>query len=557
MNSIISFLEAMDGKVLPPSLLAILFALTAFHALKHLRLADNQGNGNWLSRPNSSFSTLSSKWVVQRDYTDTLRAGPVHSGRFFGWFPDEIKICDEFSSTKQQLENERELRLLDHPSRLERYLAVVGELERKPASFWVYAGLLMLMAVEATGFSIIFADRLSDSASAQIVERYAYGIAIVIAVMALYFAHRVGVLLYRQGYARGAHLLAPGRSLKRTINGGHDGNAALTIADDSVDNECPQSTRIINRSDYVNAAAAKAGENNVLTPRFTGHFWVYVVGVTVFGLIVGAVRIGQIDEYYAKDVQRMVRNSNANPELSAEDLSKPPRVTESQKQAEQVVTQEVLDSEKRGKMLAIGVFVMIFFTVQTLGVVLAAARGFASNEGEKAYKGIETFKRRVGDLNIEQFKARIQNDINMAERYAQETLHAWQIGLQTAFKNKAIPVPDEAFFNRTITDLPKRTYEAYLGLKKAPENDEGPEVGIISSSSSQTRLRGADASTLVEYYVKSTEGGEHEEEITLADLKHKVAEGDLDAGKLMVRPAGSPVRYLTFQEFVRAAKGAS
>lgn len=581
MNALIEVLESLAGSMLPWLLLALAVASALLFAyLAFVRGSSSLATRNMRSNSSSdqfaamrTIADLQTKWEGKRNYVDTLRKGPNPQDEFKGWFEDEKKLCNQFWTEKDRLIKEQELRIKEYPEAQRRYLAIVNESERNPHSTWIYIGLLLLMGIEATGFSLIFADRLTDTASARAVEQYAIGIAIVIAAFALYFAHRVGVAVYRQGYARTAHLHAPGNSLTRTPD-----NEGLQLSQEEVDAHLPQSIRIINRSNYVHEAAGEAKRSNKLIPRFPIKLWIYVAVVVIFGTFVAFVRLGQIEEFYAKQAQQQaaIAASDSSPETN---LSVPPGVMKSKQEAAEVITQEVLDKEKRGKQLAILVFIAIFFIAQTLGVVLAASRGFASNDGEKAFKGIRAFHELHGDISLEQWKLKLEADIDSADRYAQESLTGWQLGLQTAFTNKAMPVPNEAFFAQCAGDFSHRTYGAYVQLlehaKSAtkrgtaampqfapqPATVGGP-IGEVEASAAPTNASSLAASGVpvgtqqqspsVEYFITSSTGDESVETCSLAQLKQRILVGELsNLALLNVRLAGQPGRFVRWAEFAK------
>lgn len=520
-----------------------------------------------------TMSELNRTWASNRNYDDTLRAGPIMLGTFAGWFAEENELCGSFATAKKKLLDEKSLREKEHPKTYQTYLGIVNESERKSHSLPIYAGLFLLMAVEATGFSLIFADRLSDTASAQAIQQYAFLISAVIAAFALYFADRVGRAVYRQGYAHSAHSHAPRNSLARTIQM-QDGERGLGLDDNTVDATENQSTRIINRSTFVNDAAGNVRRQNKLIPRFPIKLWIYVAGVVAFGTMVGLVRMGQIDEFYAKDAQEkaaIASSESAAP--SKGNLSIPPGISQSKTEASEAISQEALDKEKRGKQLAIGVFIMIFFLAQTLGVVLAAARGFASDFGEEAFRAIKAFRDKHGDISFERWQLMLDSEVDSADRYAQEALSGWQLGLQTAFTNKAIPVPNEAYFAQCVGNFSHRTYAAFALLKEhaaqtvaqaiaamphvtpqfAPPTQPAPQyVSPQQYAQSAPQQQAVPSGVSIEFFVISTTGGEQVQRCLLAEFQSRILSGQFpNLAALNVRIAGQPEVFVSWSEFAK------
>lgn len=575
MNALIGTLEAISGSLLPwvllgaTVLLALLFGFLAwrrgssnsaghFSTNGGLSMARSR-NGNQ-SDALRSMSDLQMTWAAKRNYVDTLRAGPILEGTFAGWFAEERELCDSFATAKQRLTDSQALREKQHPEVQQRYLSIVNETERKPHSALIYFGLLLLMAVEATGFSMIFADRINDSAPAQLAQQYGVLIAGALAALFLFFAHFTGVRIYRQGYAHAAHVLAPGASLARTVK------YELGIGDDLEDKEAAQSTRIANRSRFVDHAAGAASLKNKITPRWPTVFWIYCFAVVVFACVVGAMRLAQIDEYYTKEAQRSASvAASENSQKDSRAVAVPNGVVQSKMETGDAITQEALDQERRGKQLAIGIFVMIFLFVQILGVLLASARGFASSKGETAYKGIREFQARHGDISIDQWKLELKSEAESAERYAQESLTGWQLGLQTAFTNKAMPVPNELFFSQCVRDFSPRAYSTFLQLKEhaaqtttqtiatmsrfVPQHVHTPVPAVAAPAAPSI---GKTDDMLVDFFVTSASGGEAVEQCSLSSLRAHILNGRFDnLATLNVRPSGQPDRFVPWVEFVR------
>jgi uncharacterized membrane protein len=566
LNSLINLLEAIDKGALPTALLIGLIVATAWfiyrwydlHRTQSGQRMKNQFNQSDSANAEASISALRSRWVANRNYKDTLSAGPIMVSPHKGWFGEEVKICSEFRDAKAALEKQREARKQEHPIAAENYLNIVGESNRKPHSSWVFSGLLLLMAVEATGFSLIFADNLSDTASAQMVQRYAYMIAGVIAVVALLFAHWVGMRYYKQGYARTAHLLAPGQALERKNNRGL--TLGISEEHEKLDEDCDQSTRKINRSDFVNALAGVARSRNELIPHFPNLLWVYVAVVFIFGVVVGGVRLAQIDDYYSKQLKAAQAIANADADqTSATRGTRPPAVEQSSRESGQIITQESMDAEKRGKQLAILVFVLIFYIVQVLGVALSASRGFASEKGYEAFRKIEDFKERYGDISQEAYMLQIQAGIDEADRYAQETLQNWQLGLQTAFAQKAMPVPHEEYFKDCVTHFDQRTYENFLAVDKITASASTAPVASRTESRPSLHDEGAQGalstvSDSIDFFVISTTGNEEIRQASLAELKRMLGDAELSSAGLMVRRAGMPGAFEEYAKFVRGGQ---
>lgn len=582
MNALIDLFEALSGSILPwiwlalATLLAAVFGYLAIRGLqsgsssrKGTQMSMNQTDGQQSQTP-KIITKLLEKWKAARDYAETLKGGPNSSGTWAGWFDEEKILCGEFLTAKQTLADEENSRKLKYPTAAKRYLKIMNELDRHPHSAAVWLGLFFLLMAEAIGFALMFADSQFDWLPAAYVPWVATIVAALIASLAMFFAHKTGILVYKQGYAREAHLNAPDHALERTQE--------LMLGEEDLDGPdakdpkkelLPQSTRIANRSKYVYAAAGEANRSSgsrtsgILTPRLPRAFWIYCVVVLGVALFVGGLRFKQIDNFYEKQANRELAIATAESSAEKENSpSIPPGISQSREEAKTVVTNEMIDSERKGKQIAAIIFVMIFVIAQTLGVVLSASRGFASDEGEKAYWRIRKFSNLHGDLSDEQWEEIVKNETKSADRYAQDALATWQLGLQTVYGGKARKVDNPEFFKNCVFNTGSRTYATYQRLicidntHVSPDDLEdraSPGTQSIGKEILTTDYSEASSSSkAVEYYVSTTTGEEQVLRDDLGSLALMIQAGKFqNPSALYVRLAGQRGPYQPWPEFAR------
>lgn len=593
MNALIEGFEGLSGSLLPWVLIGVLLLAGLVFAIVAWRGRNGDFGGRSSTRGSSmmsknrnsgtdtslrSITELVDRWKSQRTYREVLQRSPPQDGPFKGWFDDETKLCGEFHTEKRKLQENQPMRESEHPQIQQRYLAVVGESGRKPMSSAMLAGIILLAIVEAFGFALILAEISSDSASMQLTQFAGAAIAIIIATALVVFAHFAGTWIYEQGYAHSAHLLAPSKSLVGS------GTENLLIGKEDIDTEKHPSTRMFNRSKAVRDAATEAEKTGKLTPRWPISTWIYGVVIVAIAIGIGAVRFQQIAENASKETKRAL--SIATSESVQGDQRGPVvpgGVQSSKSELEKAVTDESIDQSRRTKYFGIIVFLMIFLCVQVMAVLLSNSRGFASDQGKKAYRKIENFEREHGDITLGQWKMRLQSFTDEADRFAQGALAEWQLGLQTAFATKAVPVPNEQFFAECVGDFSRRRYDVYLRLKAemdaagaraihpnylngstaqdSPHPIAAPAHQITSSlnttansttDASPAISRADAAEVLVDYFVTSSTGGEKVERCTLFHLRQCVADGQFsDLAGLNVRLAGQPDRYVSYAAFVR------
>ncbi|WP_395005142.1 hypothetical protein [Undibacterium sp.] len=583
MDFFITILETVSSGITPWILFSLFLAATAYFSFKYWRYPNNSSHKSthMIGSKNHNIQDVSTtsliqKWENARNYKDTLDNGPIIGGDFKGWFAEEIKLCDDFQNVRTTSLNEKSGLLNDYPSVEKEYLKIVNEIDRKPTSVYIYLALLVFMFIESTGFALIFADKLSDTATATTVQTYAMGISVVIALIALGFAHLIGHLCYKQNYAHIAHQSSRNKGFERKTP------LALKREDNEIDKDFHQSVRIANRSDYVDACAGNANKKNTDTSKYPIWLWIYIAVVLGFGAFVAMTRLGSIDSYYknlaSSEAKMSQEIERATPNTGK--LNLPKEVMDAKADHSAVLTQEALDSEKKGKQTAILVFILIFYIMQTLGVVVSYAGGFASNEGKNAYEKIKRFKASSGDISEERWTLLIDERIKNTDSKAQESLMNWQLGLQTAFTQKSMIVPNEAFFQLCVNDFSRRTYNFYNLIKQKSEvmskeyadqltrtsqssNDQAiasmspnPASGsspapastpVSSAASSPT----SNADEIYDYFSPSASGNETISKARLEELKSKIMTGEILPAQLNLRLSGQPGRFMPWVELAK------
>jgi hypothetical protein len=605
MNAILDLLEAIDRITFLPLLLMLLLAAISGWLVFNIYKSHQLQEGSSMTRGNSSTNTssllssvqdLRQQWDGNRNYHTVIMNGAVRSGTFQGWFDDERKICQEFKGKINQIKESKER----YPKTEEDYLKIVDEIDRKNKPWWIWALLAVLMIAEAYGFSILLAGYLNDSGSAAQDSNLALGLSVLISVVGLGAAYFVGAYMYKHSYAwrvwKGS-----GHQIRRELDAAGGGTVrtgatlGLSTEDNAKDANRPQEVRMANRSQYVaDLAAATSGsaaQNKVA--KYNNYFWIYSAVVLLFGIFVVTVRISAINDSFSKEVQRLQtiesvdKTTLTKPSQSGNSGSLLQSLQEQSKESENAASADALEKTRSTKQVVTFVYFILFLAVQAVAVIFTQRYGFASEEGENAYKKLKEFKEKNGATLSEEFEAKQKSDLAQASEeataLAQSTLINWQIGLQTEYRegSATIDFNQRNAIQAAIDGSSDRTYSRYLLLEEQQNNTPLPPVVRTPASSvvistptdiptpsvqvtpSGLFSKPLDApaivtaiplSETVEYFIRSTNGNESIVSSALLDLKAQVADGELDANSLMLRTAGQPGAYMAYRDFIKSLK---
>ena len=516
------------------------------------------------------------RWSSVRGYPVVLQQGPSPDGNFAGWFADEIKICSQFKNVIERLDIPAEAR---YPVVAQEYLKIVSEQDRQPEPVWAWLMLVVLIAAEAYGLSILLAGYLNDTGTASQDNWLAIGICSTLSIVLLSFAHAVGIQNYKHGYARNAWNLA-GRQLSRdprpNKDGGPVGDAGtldLTAEDNIRDQFQAASIRIANRSDYVNSFIAKTkgdSRNNNARP-FTSMFWVYVGIIIAFGLAILTFRISAINANYAQEMVRMqqLSRSESPSVLQSNGPARPKAIDGLNNAANQDVTQESIERTKSTKVVVTIFYIMLFWMVQALAVIIADRFGFASSKGRLAYNLVRSFGRKFGEgLMKEEFEARMRNELahakTEARAVASSTLQAWQLGLHAEYKNSnpSSDKDDRDLIEKALSENSQRTFPRFLKLSHMDDEPIANSAAISNASATQPRSSVAvpgpaavalpTADSLIEYRDDShATVAVVRTDVKVGDLQLMVGVGDLESSSIHIRLAGTSDEFVPYRQFMK------
>lgn len=568
MSALLTLLESLDEGYWPWLLLGVPVLLSAYFF----------ASASFLKRSRESFMTssnlqktsmletvqqLHTDWSARKDYTTVLRGGPTRTGAFKGWFPDEVDICTEFRARIGNIGEAVE----PFPRVQEEYLRIVDELQRKPKPWWAWVLLVAMMAAEAYGFSLLLAGYLNDQGSAAQDARLGLGLSVLFAVAFLFAAYRVGRGMYLQAYAYRVWKACNGQ-IRREIDGtNHHARPTPESLDlNEPHNRCDQNqaqpVRMANRSSYVATVAsgtvALAGRGRAdPVRRYTVGFWIYVAVVAIFGIAILNFRLAAIDDSHGRELARAQELSSAAVTLAPTGGVRPAQEAAANADADAAVTQSSLDKTRQTKQIVTVIYVLLFWGVQAIAVLMTQMFDFASDKGRDAWKAIHQFRRRHGRAQEHEYDEAVKVGLVRAGRDAEglavKTLKDWQTGLLAAYHGELVPLTaaEREAVEQAIDAAPERTFERFLRLKETQELQDAwkPEVEPPGATPPQAAVA-QDELVHVEYYARSTSGGETLLTATLADLQRLLLTGEVSSSELMVRDAGQPGRFASYRDWL-------
>ncbi len=304
-------------------------------------------------------------------------SGDLNPDQAQGWFKAERALCSDYKKF---------IRIQDEHDFNEKitYITKAGDLGRADTPKLIWVLTVVLVFVEAMGFSYVLAGYSIPGASENTQQYGAMGIAFMVSVILVAFTHFAGHELYcsskikqaRQDWAEDESTLANGDKYKfRT------GEVALNKPQ-SCDDEFPPYTHLANR---------------------VGTQPSYKITVaTIFCVLIVAIGATYVRGQVLEDQLRMeITGKTAEISLSvnaghdALDLSAtnsaeqlPAADVAEQAKAEGLAVDESISNHRRGGWGTFIVLAFIFVFLQLLGVIFGFKWGFAGKESLKAYRAI-------------------------------------------------------------------------------------------------------------------------------------------------------------------------
>lgn len=250
------------------------------------------------------------------------------------------------------------------------YLQKAQDHGRSPIPIFIWALIVLLVFVEAMGFSYVLAGMTVPGASEAVQQQATYGIAFMISVILVAFTHFSGHELHRSGIIKRALSEWQGANTKGDAHGlGTNVDSLEVTIDDETksqndDDDTPRYAQTIER------VGTEPG------------YWVTILtAVIVAAVAIGAtyVRIQVLDKTMAEET---IMDSGAGGGF----YDAPPEIAESAKSADTEAANNIDEDTKLAGWGTYIVLAFVFVFLQILGVIFGMKWGFAGKESKSAYQ---------------------------------------------------------------------------------------------------------------------------------------------------------------------------
>ena len=359
-----------------------------------------------------------------------------------GWFRAETALCADFASDLRAIAGEPDLY-----DKAKSYLNKVQELGRNKLNLFGWILIVLIVFVEALGFSYVLAGWTLPGASEALQVQGAFGIAFLIAVILVALTHLAGHEMHKRGLVRKARVwwLNDKSDDKPTPLGSATGRVSLEH--DYEDENEKNYVQILNRVDH----------NAMATPGFP---WIGLAAI----IVIVSVAVGATYVRIQTQEQILMEESTLNGEtrngFGFPGLTQTPReLAQPQQEAQNDLFQDIADTKRRGGRVTFAVLATIFIFIQILGIIIGFKTGFAGKESNTARRIIGNFKSR------REYEAWFARKLAHVSRIAQGHLTRLQSKLQERAADFGVD-KQESEILRSSAD---RSFKAYVDNEHSEE----------------------------------------------------------------------------------------
>lgn len=285
------------------------------------------------------------------------------------WFQSERAICSAYQEYVNVIAEK------DYKNMCA-YLAYVDDHGRTPMPKWLLLALVLMVVIEALGFSYVLAGFTIPGASENVQQYGTFGIAIMVSFVLLLWTHKMGEELYQNSIRNTCNRLwVNDRSEKKPLNI-RTQTVSLEEPQD-IDKDKPDYTRILNR-----------GEVDYL-PKYTNTI---VGAILIIAVAIGAtyVRIQVLDQMLSNEVvskSEQIHLSGDSLDMGA-DVKLPAADKAMDIAANNKALENSVDIERHGGWGTFIVLAIIFLGLQWLSTHLGKEHCFYGKDSKKAYKSV-------------------------------------------------------------------------------------------------------------------------------------------------------------------------
>ncbi|SON48147.1 hypothetical protein [Vibrio tapetis] len=388
-----------------------------------------------------------------------------------GWFHSEHQICQDYKPYYTQ--NHRSGQYYDD---CKNYLDIVGEDGRKPMTTPMVLGLMLVLFLEAWGFSYTMSGFIDLTASENTRHIMAYILAFGFAVGLALVTHSMGAELHRNKLVDSIRSLwkADSQSEKELV--AQVGNRVGRIDSPSDLNEKPYIQRL-NRLKL--GTATKTYRASIIT----------VCAVIVIAASLTYIRGKALESAQTQNVLCNTQNGDSVPTqaidfnnlYSSDGTPAPTFVSEQNQQAVTTGNNEACEATERGSWATFIVMGILFLLLQAFATWVSMTFGFAGKHSREAYEYTHRFTTRDEFIRHYEFRA-----TNVAD-YAQKSLTR----LQARMAKKLPDITQSSAVIEMIESATERNFYSYLTLEQSHSINRAKEelAQVKEANKIQAELR--------------------------------------------------------------------
>jgi hypothetical protein len=330
-----------------------------------------------------AFAVIAAKWeYVKWWWMNTWMSFPVigkiaryskdlnRDTRDQSWFKSERALCTEYNKFVRIMDEN------DFNEKVE-YLTLAGDNGRKPIPGLIWPVIVLMVFVEAMGFSYVLGNFTVVGASENTLRLAAIGIAFLISALLVFMTHFAGHEIHKNLVINDAR-----RKWNENGNRGPLGTQTVPLAKpQNTDADQPEYSRRINR----------IGQSTT-SYKVT---WATIIVVVLVAIGATVVRGKQLENELIDEVtmQKSAIMAKANDggdglDLLGEDFKLPAEDQASDLAAQEKVVDDRISAQRAGGWTTFMVLAVIFVALQALGVYFGMHWGFAGQNSYQAYRAI-------------------------------------------------------------------------------------------------------------------------------------------------------------------------
>lgn len=294
------------------------------------------------------------------------------------WFNSEREVCNSFLPFYDKY-------IADsyHYEQSSLYLNKVGDTGINPMKWYTWFLLVILVIIEAVGFSYVLADYISIDASEAVRKQITFGVALLISVLLVGFTHATGGEVYKNQQIGKVRLRWQNDPNKPNIIE-PDSRVGLKSKSNEEDDHSPSWRQIANRLAKTNANFTKSWGVSIFTLVFIS---VVAIGATY-------VR-GQVLEKYSIEIingdSTSADNSFPSEPFELDTLPVPKELTDINDEADEKAKIDTVNADKKGGWMTFIMLAVIFVAMQVYSIYLGFKSTFSGAESSNAYDATYRF----------------------------------------------------------------------------------------------------------------------------------------------------------------------